>query len=334
MSKDIADELGLPSPAYNLAVGPNPSREQVAIGVERLVPLLAAERVTSVVTIGDSNPALVGAEAAKRLVLPIIHCEAGLRSFDSASVEENNRIQIDRLASLHLCSTAVDRAHIVKERPEARPVITGDLLVDAFHHFGRLRKTIPLLEKRSHERFGLLTIHREENARDLHRLFAVLQNLIATYDGAIVWPVHPKLSGFARHLQTGLEPRLSAKLIITEAATYGELNYIKEHADLVVTDSVGLQVEAYLWRLPCVVIRDKIEHHELERFGATSVVSPDEAGGPKLREAIGKALAVDWASVPSAIFGSPGVAGRMADEIANACTAPVVSEMTAAGSAD
>ena len=245
--RDLRDHVHLSRIAHVC----DPSTPEIYMGVDKLRPILVERRATHVLVIGDSNPALVGARAARELGLPIIHCEAGLRSGDPDNQEEHNQILVDHYATAHFCSTERDRDRLKDEEPGSSPVFTGDLLVDVFEQFRGISRKPPGWPALSPgERVCLLTVHRTETARRPSRMTQILENIIRCWDGRVVWPVHPGMDQFASKLIGMLPDKLSSRVTLLDPATYLELNYIKQRSQLVVTDSVGLQVEAYLWKVP------------------------------------------------------------------------------------
>jgi len=250
---------------------------EVLVGVRELVPILKEERATHVVVIGDSNPAVNGARAAGDLKLPVVHCEAGLRSDDPDAEEEQNRVEIDHYAAMHLCSTERNKARIQREVAGSRPIFTGDLLLDVFRRFRKFtRRPFHWPSLRSNEQVCLLTIHRTENIRNPSRSLRILEHLLRSWGGPVVWPVHPSAERFAVRLRDHLPSSVSRNLYLLDPATYMELNYIRCRTGAVITDSVGLQVESYFWKTPCLVVRDNVEHSELLECGASVSLKPSK----------------------------------------------------------
>jgi len=320
LSSGLVEELGLPPAAENLGLGSLPFCEQFTVGVARLQPIFRDHSASQIIVIGDSNPARVGAVGAMAYGVPFSHCEAGLRNGAVETLEEQNRLFVDSHAAVHLCSTEEDRTHLIGEDKGPSSVVTGDLLVDAFHEFGGLSAEPAALSVLAPgERVVLFTLHRAENTGDARQVADLLGSLLAESPLRVVWPVHPRLTGLVEDILDLIPPRQKTKLVISGSLTYSELNFVKQRADLIVTDSVGLQVEAYLWRIPCVILRDHIEHHQsIGSFchgAGASVVLPPRFAAQHMAIGFGLAMSVDWTSVPNNLYGTPGVAERMLEVI-------------------
>jgi UDP-N-acetylglucosamine 2-epimerase len=216
---------------------------------------------------GDTNSTLAGAEAA--LDRPVAHVEAGLRSFDLSMPEERNRIAVDRIASLLLCPDERSAAQLAAEGVSGRREVVGDVMADAARIFG------PLARRRSHVlaqlgvapgRFVLVTLHREANVTDDARLLRLVEGL-GRIDEPLVFPAHPRT-------RAALE-RLGARLPTIEPLGYLDFAALASQARAIVTDSGGLQKEAYWYRVPCVTARPSTEWVDTVAAGANVLVDDD-----------------------------------------------------------
>jgi UDP-N-acetylglucosamine 2-epimerase len=260
LSQVFYDELGLGEPRYRLDVRQaDPSKMVPGIreAVER-------ERPDWVLVFGDTNSTLAGAQAAG--ATPVAHVEAGLRSFDLSMPEERNRIAVDRISSLLLCPDERSAAQLESEGVSGRREVVGDVMRDALDMFGpiadRLRPTRP-------SRYALLTIHREANTEP-QRLRRLIEELNGT-GWSFVFPVHPR----TRQVLDENEIPLSPEIEPVEPQGYLELLALLRGATHLVTDSGGLQKEAYWLQIPCVTLRTSTEWVDTVAAGANTLVDPD-----------------------------------------------------------
>jgi UDP-N-acetylglucosamine 2-epimerase len=260
LSDVFFQELALPQPGHHLGVGSAPHGKQTAQMLERLEPVLRDEAPDRVVVFGDTNSTLAGALAAAKLGLPLAHVEAGLRSFDRSMPEETNRIVADHCADLLFCPTETAMAHLAREGLAARAHLTGDVMYDS------LLQHLPLAAGRSAimERLGLApggyllcTVHRAANTDDPEALGRILDAL-AMLEEPVVFPMHPRarLALHSADLETGANVRA------IEPVGYLEMLALERGARAVLTDSGGVQKEAYLLAVPCVTLREETEWPE------------------------------------------------------------------------
>jgi UDP-N-acetylglucosamine 2-epimerase len=258
-------ELELPKPDHHLGVGSGPHGRQTGQMLERLEPVMQLERPDWVVVFGDANSTLAGALAAAKLHLPLAHIEAGLRSFDRRMPEETNRIVADHVADLLFAPTETAMTHLAREGLSARARLTGDIMYDS------LLQHLPLAEQRSDimERLGLTrsayvlaTVHRAANTDDLAALGRILDAL-AMLEEPVVFPMHPRarLALASSDLETGEHVRA------IEPVGYLDMLALERNARMVLTDSGGVQKEAYLLGTPCVTLREETEWPETSAGG-------------------------------------------------------------------
>jgi UDP-GlcNAc3NAcA epimerase len=277
LSEIFFAELGLPAPEHRLALGGGSNTAQTARMLAGLEPLLAAEAPDLVLVYGDTNSTLAGALTAVQAGLPVAHVEAGMRSYDRAMPEEVNRVLTDHLATLLLCSSERAAANLRREAVHGEAVVVGDVMVDVALLLGpRARADTAALAAAGVEPGGyvLVTAHRAGNVDDPGRL-ARLVALLEALPAPVVLPLHPRTR---RRLETsGLLGRLAAAPGLRLEAPLGYLAFtsLLHHARAVLTDSGGVQKEAYLAGVPCVTLRDTTEWTETVEAGWNTLVDLD-----------------------------------------------------------
>jgi len=260
LSDVFFQELDLPTPKHHLGVGSGPHGKQTGQALERLERILEAERPDWVVVFGDANSTLAGALCAAKLHLPLAHVEAGLRSFDRSMPEEINRIVADHCADLLFCPTQTAVDHLAKEGLAERARLTGDIMYDS------LLQRLPLAEERSAiiEQLGLtpggytlVTVHRAANTDDPEALASIVDAL-ALLDGPVLFPMHPR----ARLALASGDLELAPHVRVIEPVGYLEMLMLERNARAILTDSGGVQKEAYLLGVPCTTLREETEWPE------------------------------------------------------------------------
>jgi UDP-GlcNAc3NAcA epimerase len=261
MSQIFFDELGIPEPAYRLDL-------RTADTLAMTVPVRDAverERPDWVLVYGDTNSTVAGAHAAGEEV-PVAHVEAGLRSFDLSMPEEHNRIEVDRLAALLLCPDERSSEQLGRERVHGRREVVGDVMADATRIFAPIaRRTPPAFVPP----YTVLTIHRQANTEP-GRLRAIVDSLAAP-DRRFVFPVHPR----TRHALAADGITLPSNVQPIEPAGYLEMLALVAAAEAVVTDSGGLQKEAYWLHDPCITVRPSTEWVDTVEVGANILTEPE-----------------------------------------------------------
>jgi UDP-GlcNAc3NAcA epimerase len=265
MSAVFFDELGLPEPTYRLDLrtsDPAAMEPQIRAAVER-------ERPDWVLVYGDTNSTVAGAQSAR--AVPVAHVEAGLRSFDLSMPEERNRIEVDRISALLLCPDERSAEQLASEGVAGRREVVGDVMADATRLFlpiARERAPAPAAEP-----YVVLTLHRAANteAERLRTLVAALNESPWSY----VFPVHPRTRQVLDSSAIELGPNIRA----LEPLGYLDMLALVAAATRVVTDSGGLQKEAYWLRVPCVTLRANTEWVDTVRVGANTLVDPAAPGG-------------------------------------------------------
>jgi UDP-GlcNAc3NAcA epimerase len=273
MSDVFFRELGIPAPDYNLGVGSGSHATQTAEIMKALEPVLETERPDWVVLYGDTNSTMAGAAVAAKLCLPTAHVEAGLRSFNRRMPEEINRIVADHLSSLLLAPTAAAMENLAREGLAGRAVLTGDVMYDITLEVralaGRRGGTLP---DYCGSRFALATVHRAENTDDPQRLLSIMEGLeqVAGEVSPVVFPVHPRTRKCLASL--GCEPR---KLTLVAPLGYLEMALLESRAEFILTDSGGVQKEAYFLEIPCITLREETEWVETLANGCNVLAGAD-----------------------------------------------------------
>jgi UDP-GlcNAc3NAcA epimerase len=264
MSQVFFDQLGLAEPRYRLDLHTSDTERMQPAIAERI----AAEAPDLVLVYGDTNSTVAGARAAADASVPVAHVEAGLRSGDLSMPEEHNRIETDRLAWLLFCPDDRSRRVLEDEGVLGRIYVVGDVMADASRVFAPLaRSAFPVPhEPRS---YVIVTIHRQANVEQ-PRLGRIVDGLNAI-DEMVVFPVHPRTR--ARLREEGLT--LGDHIRVIEPLSYLELASLASQARVIVTDSGGLQKEAYWYGVPCVTVRPSTEWIDTVAEGANVLVDDD-----------------------------------------------------------
>ena len=272
----IAD-LRLPLPEHNLGVGSLPNDEGVAVAQERIARVIESERPDAVLVRGDTNATIAGARAAVEAGVPLLHVEAGLRSYRDDMPEEANRIETDRLSDLLFAPCEHARQTLISEGVQGTVVVTGDPLADVL-----LSTRDRLSESGEEGEYVLATAHRNYNTDSPERLGAVLACLEST-ERRVIFPLHPRTR---KSLETwGL--KIPANVEVRDAVTYTQMLALERDAVAIATDSGGVQREAYLWGVPCVTMREETEWVETVSTGWNTLVGVD---ADKFRAALAKPL--------------------------------------------
>jgi UDP-N-acetylglucosamine 2-epimerase (non-hydrolysing)/UDP-GlcNAc3NAcA epimerase len=258
LSRVFFDELGIPAPDRELGAGSGTNTAQTARMLGALESVLAELEPTFALVYGDTNTTLAGALAAAQAGVPVGHVEAGMRSFDRAMPEELNRVLTDHASSLLLCSTQTALDNLAREGVTGEAHLVGDVMADvslAFREIAASRSTIVADQGLEPGSYLVVTAHRAGNVDDPARLERVVA-LLEALPGPVVFPIHPRTR--ARLEAAGLLDRLAG---VTLVAPLGYLDFLElaRHARAILTDSGGVQKEAYLLGVPCVTLRDTTE---------------------------------------------------------------------------
>jgi UDP-N-acetylglucosamine 2-epimerase (non-hydrolysing)/UDP-GlcNAc3NAcA epimerase len=270
-------ELGLAQPDRELGIGGGSNTSQTARMLTALESLIMRERPDATLVYGDTNSTLAGALAAAQAAVPVVHVEAGMRSYDRTMPEELNRVLADHMSALLLCSSDVAAANLANESVAGKVEVVGDVMVDvALRSVPAARAGVGALGRYGVEpgSYLVLTAHRAGNVDDPDRL-RKLVDLIEAVTEPVVFPVHPRTA--ARLRATGLWERLDRadRVRLTEPLGYVEFSVLVHHARAVLTDSGGLQKEAYLAGVPCVTLRASTEWVETVEWGWNTLADLD-----------------------------------------------------------
>ena len=275
LSTIFVHELGMPRPEVQLGLGGGTNTAQTARMLAALGGLLATERPDAVLVYGDTNSTLAGALAAAQAQIPVVHVEAGMRSFDRAMPEELNRVLTDHAADLLLVPSQGAADNLAREGVAGEVQVVGDVMVDV----ARLLAPRALADDEPLRRAGvsagaflLATAHRAGTVDDRDRLEELVKLLLG-FDLPVVLPLHPRTR--ARLHDAGLLERLSAGVIVLAPLGYLAFTSLLTRARAVLTDSGGVQKEAYLAGVPCLTLRDSTEWVETVQHGWNVLVDLD-----------------------------------------------------------
>jgi UDP-GlcNAc3NAcA epimerase len=274
LSAIFFSELGLPAPDVALGVSLGSATSQTARMLQALEPVLQSVAPDVVLVYGDTNSTLAGALSAAQAGVAVAHVEAGMRSYDMAMPEELNRVLCDHASALLLCSSDAAATNLQRESVLGRVEVVGDVMVDVAMAVGpRARKRVDLVRARGLSPGGyvLATAHRAANVDSPQRLTALI-DLLCDLGAPVLLALHPRTA--ARLDSFGLRARLSGAESVTVCAPLGyvELAALLSHAQAVLTDSGGLQKEAYLAKVRCITMRDRTEWTETVQTGWNTLV--------------------------------------------------------------
>ena len=276
MSQVFFHELGVPQPLINLGVGSGSHAWQTARMLEGIEQVLLENHYDGVLVYGDTNSTLAGALAASKLHIPVFHVEAGLRSFNMAMPEEQNRIVADHLALRLYAPTNTAIANLSTEGLAQRALLSGDVMLDNTLHYLPLATQCPILRNNGLEEnhYALATLHRDFNTDQPQRLQAIfnaLGQIAHISNEPIVLPLHPRTS--AKRKAQGLQ--IPSGIQTLPPVSYLEMLALEHGAKIVLTDSGGVQKEAYFVQRPCIILRPETEWEEIVREGAAVLTDAD-----------------------------------------------------------
>lgn len=280
MSDIFFAELGMDKPAYNLAVHGGRHGAMTARMLAKIEEVLLKERPQAVLVYGDTNSTLAGALAAVKLLIPVAHVEAGLRSFNMSMPEEVNRIVTDRISQWLFTPTKQADRNLKREGAAPDQIIrVGDVMYDvALVHGARVSASGGLLGTLGikPKRYVLATIHRPENTDNRQRLTAIADALdTVSREIPVIWPLHPRARAALRKL--GRFGAMRKRVTLVEPISYLAMLQLEKYAALIATDSGGVQKEAFYHKVPCVTLRDETEWVELVEAGWNRIAPPTDA---------------------------------------------------------
>ncbi len=276
MSQVFFDEMDIPTPNYNLAISGLNHGAMTGRMLEKIENVLLTEKPDYVLVYGDTNSTLAGALAASKLHIPVAHIEAGLRSFDMKMPEEINRILTDRISKLLFCPTQTAIHNLEKEgysNFDCEILNVGDVMYDAVLYYkSKIKSHSTVIQKQQLEGkpFVLATLHRAENTNDPSRLKSIIEALNEiNREIQVLLPLHPRTKSV---IQT---QKIKLEATIIDPVGYFDMLALLENCKMVLTDSGGLQKEAYFFQKYCLTLRDQTEWVELVEANANSLVGAE-----------------------------------------------------------
>jgi UDP-N-acetylglucosamine 2-epimerase len=273
MSGAFLRDMEIPTPNYDLEAGSGSHAEQTARMLTGLETVFLQERPDAVLVFGDTNSTLAAALAAAKLRLPIAHVEAGLRSYNRDMPEEINRVLTDHVSAWLFCPTRSAQHNLAREGITSGVSCVGDVMLDAARQFSDKADATGILDKHGleHGRYLLATVHRASTTDSIEAL-ATLLGAFAAIEEPIVFPVHPR----TKHALDAAQLTLSANVQPLDPVGYLDMLALQKHARMVLTDSGGVQKEAFFFGVPCVTLRTETEWTELVDSGWNRVVGLDQ----------------------------------------------------------
>jgi UDP-GlcNAc3NAcA epimerase len=287
MDRIFFEELNLPKPNYHLGVGSGSHGKQTGVMLERIEDVLQKEKPGVVLVYGDTNSTLAGALASAKLNIPVAHVEAGLRSYNRRMPEEINRLVTDHLATFLFCPTAQAIQNLMKEgvRNGKGMIVknVGDVMYDSILYYSKIAeekstilKALGLTSPNSElctPNYFLATLHRAENTDDPKRLKSILKAFHEIgKEAPVVLPLHPRTK---KVMETYSLPTDHDRVKFIEPVSYLNMLALERHARAILTDSGGVQKEAYWFKVPCLTLRDETEWVETVESGWNVLVGTD-----------------------------------------------------------
>lgn len=272
MSRIFFEEMGIPTPTWQLHCGQGAHGEMTGRMLMEIEKILSEHRPDYVLVYGDTNSTLAGALAAAKLHIPVVHVEAGLRSFNRQMPEEINRILTDHIASVLCCPTSAAVAHLAREGIGEKVYHVGDVMYDAALLFGSLAdRSSSILRRLGLEKknYRLCTVHRAENTDTEERLRQIAEALqeMASPACPVVMPIHPRTRLYMEKYGVWAAFTRHPGLCLTEPLSFLDMVLLEKHALTILTDSGGVQKEAYFHHTPCLTLREETEWVETVEAG-------------------------------------------------------------------
>lgn len=276
MSDIFFEELRIPRPDYHLDAGSRSHGKQTAVILERVEDVLVRETPDIVLVYGDTNSTLAGALAAAKLHIPVAHVEAGLRSFDRRMPEEINRVVTDHIADLLFCPTQTAMDNLAHEGLRKGSYLVGDVMVDALRHTlaiaGKKSRILEMLGLKKGDYF-VATVHRPSNTDDRGNLTAIIE-AFREAGKTVVFPVHPRTKKYLSEFHLG--ESLPGSIRCIDPLGYLDMLHLMRHAKKILTDSGGIQKEAYVMGVPCITMRENTEWVETLTGGWNVLVGAEK----------------------------------------------------------
>ena len=295
MSDAIFQDLQIAEPDYNLSIGSGNHGEQTGKMLMELEKVFLERNPSLVIVFGDTNSTVAGSLAAAKLHIPVVHIEAGLRSFNREMPEEINRVATDHISDYLFAPTQLAAYNLKKEGLLEKTEITGDIMKDT------LEASLPVALEKSNimdelrlqrERYFLLTLHRPYNVDDPENLRKIVQNM-HSLGKTVVFPAHPR----TRKIMENNDIQVGENIILTSPFGYFDFLTLQKHAEKILTDSGGIQKEAYFMKKPCITFRTETEWIETVREGWNILIDPT------LENAYQKILEFDPKTQQTDVFG-------------------------------
>ena len=309
MSARFFADLGIPLPDYNLGIGSGTQAEQTANMMMGIEDIFKKEKPDVVIVFGDTNSTLSGSLTSAKLHIPLVHIEAGLRSHNKTMPEEINRIVTDHISDLLLAPTKTAINNLKNEGLSDKSHLSGDIMLDSLLQFRqKAESTSEIFEnlKVNRNNYLLLTLHRPYNVDNRQNLFNIL-SVLSEIDAEIVFPVHPRTKKMIKEFSI----QLNSNICLSDPVSYLDFVNLEINASKIITDSGGIQKEAYMLGVPCITVRPETEWIETVEYGWNILVGFDSR---KLKMAIESFNPVG--KRPD-VFGTFGVAQKMTELIGN-----------------
>jgi UDP-N-acetylglucosamine 2-epimerase (non-hydrolysing) len=276
MSDIFFKDLDIPEPDYHLEVGSGSHGKQTGAILERVEDVLMHELPDIVLVYGDTNSTLGGALAAAKLHIPVAHVEAGLRSYDRTMPEEINRVVTDHIANILLCPTQTAVDNLTKEGITSGVHMVGDVMVDALMHNTEIaKKKSKIIKKLGLKKrdYYVATVHRPSNTDNKKNLAAIIEAFRES-GKTVVFPVHPRTKKYLQNY--GLWESVSENIRFIDPLGYIDMLHLMSNAKKILTDSGGIQKEAYVMGVPCITLRENTEWIETLTGGWNVLVGADK----------------------------------------------------------
>ncbi len=295
MSQVFFDQLDIPNPDYHLEVGSGSHGQQTGIMLERIEEVLYKEHPDMVVVYGDTNSTLAGALAAVKLHIPVAHVESGLRSYNRAMPEEINRLVTDHVSNVLFCPTTIAMENLSREGITQGVHLVGDVMIDSLLYsidIAKRKSTILRDLQLISGAYYLATVHRAENTDNTARLlsiFSALADVAEKTNLPVLCPLHPRTRKILMTLDTFTQ---NPNLRLLDPLPYFDSITLEAHATAILTDSGGIQEEAYCLQVPCITLRDETERVETVESGWNTLVGANYE--QIVRQAIGAKPGWKW----------------------------------------
>lgn len=261
MSDIFFDELNIPKPDYRLDARGSTHAKQTAIMLEGIEEILINEKPDYVLVYGDTNSTLAGALSASKLHIPVIHVEAGIRSYNKKMPEEQNRVLTDHISSFLLCPTQKAVSNLKLEGLINGVYNIGDVMFDSVLHFTSIAEKSSNVNAFLEDNYCLLTTHREENTNNVSNLVNILK-AIKEIGKSVVFPIHPRTSKIINDNEAEFAFMCNSNIQVIEPVSYFDMLILEKNADVIITDSGGVQKEAFFFKKPCITLRNDTEWEE------------------------------------------------------------------------